>query len=181
MRELTARSLPAVAIAGCGAISAVGSGLDALKSALLGNASGLRASARFDHPRFQSSIVGAAPIESTDAPDNPAHSLATEALRQAVLEARASLASIPAERIGLVLSSTKANIEALERLSDQRPCSPRARRHLQADLLAVDLAAAHGARGPIQCVSLACVSGLIALQQGVKLIQRGATDAVLVV
>src|SRR5436309_3591481 len=69
----------------------------------------------------------------------------------------------------------------MERLADQRPCSERARRHLQGDLLAADLAAALGASGPIQCVSLACVSGLLALQQGAKLIQRGAADAVLVV
>ena len=39
----------------------------------------------------------------------------------------------------------------------------------------------HGARGPVQCVSVACVSGLVAISQGAKLIQRGAADAVLVV
>jgi 3-oxoacyl-[acyl-carrier-protein] synthase II len=52
---------------------------------------------------------------------------------------------------------------------------------LQGDLLAADLATPHGARGPVQCVSAACVSGLIAIQQGAKLIQRGVVDAVLVV
>jgi 3-oxoacyl-[acyl-carrier-protein] synthase II len=52
---------------------------------------------------------------------------------------------------------------------------------LQADLLAADLAAAHGACGPVQAVSVACVSGLIALMQGAKLIQRGLVDATLVV
>jgi 3-oxoacyl-(acyl-carrier-protein) synthase len=88
---------------------------------------------------------------------------------------------IPADRIGLVLSTTKANIEALERLSDGRPCSATARRHLQADLLAADLAAEFGAHGPVQNISNACVSGLVALMQGAKLIQRGAADAVLVV
>jgi 3-oxoacyl-[acyl-carrier-protein] synthase II len=97
------------------------------------------------------------------------------------MEAGDVLSKIPPERIGLVLASTKANIEALERLSGQRPCSETARRHLQSDLLATDLAAEHGARGPVQCVSVACVSGLVALQQGAKLIQRQAADAVLVV
>jgi 3-oxoacyl-(acyl-carrier-protein) synthase len=80
-----------------------------------------------------------------------------------------------------VLSTTKANIEALERLSDGRPCSDSARRHLQADLLAADLATEFGAHGPVQTVSVACVSGLAALMQGAKLIQREAADAVLVV
>jgi 3-oxoacyl-(acyl-carrier-protein) synthase len=79
-----------------------------------------------------------------------------------------------------VLSTTKANIEALERLTENRPCSEAARRHLQGDFLAADLARAHGADGPVQCVSLACISGLVAIQQGVKLIQRDAADAVLV-
>ena len=56
---MTTNSLPAVAIAGCGAICAVGSGVEALKSALHGNASGLHPSQRFDHQRYQSSVVGA--------------------------------------------------------------------------------------------------------------------------
>lgn len=180
MPEPTETPLPAVAIAGCGAITAVGCGVEALRAALRANASGLRPASRFDHPRYQSSIVGAAP-QNGAAHDNPAHHLATEAVREARDQAREALATIPAERIGLVLSTTKANIEALERLSDGRQCSASARRHLQADLLAADLAAEHGARGPVQCVSVACVSGLVAIQQGAKLIQRGAADAVLVI
>ena len=88
---------------------------------------------------------------------------------------------IPAERLGLVLSTTKANIEALERLADGRPCTAAARRHLQPDLLAADLATEYGLLGPVQTISVACVSGLIALMQGAKLIQRSAADAVLVV
>ena len=182
MPEPSQPSRPAVAIAGCGAITAVGSGVDTLRAALRDNASGLRPCARFDSPRFQSSIVGAAPRNGHGPdPDDPAWWLATDALEQACEQASDILVAIPAERIGLVLSTTKANIEALERLADNRPCSDAARRHLRAELLAADLAAAHGARGPVQCVSVACVSGLVALQQGAKLIQRGAADAVLVI
>jgi 3-oxoacyl-(acyl-carrier-protein) synthase len=171
---------PAVAIAGCGAITAAGRGVEALRSAIRTNASGLRPSDRFHQPRFQSRMVGAALPENGDL-DDPAWQLASAALEEARDHAREVLARIPAERTGLVLSTTKANLEALERLTDHRPCSAAARRHLQGDLLAVDLAAAHGAHGPVQCLSVACVSGLIALQQGAKLIQRGAADAVLVV
>ena len=171
-----------VAIAGCGVISAVGHGVAALSAALHANASGLRVSERFSSPRFQSSIVGAV-IENffrTDE-DDPAYRLAAEALRQARAEAQPILSSIPVARIGLVLATTKANIQALERLSDDRACSMAARRHLQGDLLAADLAAEFGAGGAVQCVSAACVSGLVAIQLGAKLIQRGAADAVLVV
>ena len=166
---------PGVAIAGCGVISAAGRDTAALLEAMRSNTSFLRRNDRFPVPRFQSNIVGTAPIDPTS--DNPAHQLATSALREAI---PATLGILP-ERLGLVLSTTKANIEALERLSDGRPCSAAARRHLQADLLACDLAAEFGARGPVQNISNACVSGLFALTQGAKLIQRGAADAVFVV
>src|SRR5476651_1794284 len=112
---------PNVAIAGCGAISAVGCGVDALLAALRANASGLRACEKFNSPRFQSSIVGAAPRNLDD--ENPAWFLTAEALKQARKEAQSILSSIPAERTGLVLAATKANIETLERLADNRPCS----------------------------------------------------------
>jgi len=186
---------PEVVIAGCGAISAVGCGLEPLLAALKNNSSGLRPLEKFSSPCFQSNIVGAVPgrdallrvradqqVSPTNfADDNPAWFLATEALKQARDSAQKILAEIPAGRIGLVLSTTKANIEALERISENRPCSETARRHLQANFLAVDLAKQSGARGPVQAVSVACVSGLIAISQGAKLIQRGEADAVLVV
>ena len=176
MRELRRSN---VAIAGCGAITAVGCGLEPLLVALQKNFSGLRPSEKFTSPRFQSNSVGATPRNFED--ENPAWFLASETLIQAREASQSILEKIPAERTGLVLSTTKANIEALERISENRPCSETARRHLQANLLAADLAAAHGARGPVQTVSVACVSGLMAIQQGVRMIQRDEADAVLVV
>ena len=179
MPELNPAHKTIAAIAGCGAVSAAGRGVGALREALRANTSGLVAAERFNHGRFQSNIVGATARSGDE--DNPAYWLAAEGLREACDQARDLLAKIPALRVGLVLATTKANIEALERLSDGRPCSAVARRHLRADLLAADLALEFGARGPVQCLSVACVSGTIALQQGAKLIQRGDADAVLVV
>jgi len=171
---------PSVVIAGCGVISAVGNGVESLHTALRANTSGLRPSARFDGPRFQSSMVGTA-LEESALTDNPAVQLASTALSEARSNAQSVLANLPASRLGLVLATNKANIEALERLSDGRPVSAAARRHLQPGLLAADLAAAAGVGGPVQTLSVACVSGLLALMQGARLIQRGAADAVLVV
>ncbi len=182
MPEVEPTYLPTVAIAGCGATTAVGCGLETLRVALRSNASGLRPCVRFDSPRFQSSIVGAVPQNGDTLHDqDPAFHLADTALTEARAEAKEVLTGISSDRIGLVLSTTKANIEAMERLSDGRSCSNSARRHLQGDLLATDLAGAHGAGGPVQCVSVACVSGLVAIQQGAKLIQCGKADAVFVV
>lgn len=171
---------PQVSIAGCGVVCAVGRGTEALLSALQENRTGLRPDARFRSPRFQSDIVGAAPRANLDS-DNPAHDLATAGLMEARAIAGDLIATVPRARVGLILATTKANIEALERLSTGRPCSDTARRHLQADLLAADLAAEHGAHGPVQCLSVACTSGNVALHQGAKWIQRGLADAVLVV
>src|SRR5271154_528233 len=179
MRESPANSLPVAAIAGCGAITAAGCGADKLLAALRANASGLRACEKFNSSRFQSNIVGAAPINLDD--ENPAWFLATEALKEARESSRNILEKISSERIGLVLATTKANVEALERISENHPCSDLARRHLQGNFLAEDLAKEFGAHGPIQCVSTACVSGLIAISQGAKIIQRGEADAVFVV
>lgn len=167
---------PRVTLASFGAVTAAGPDVSSLLDALRANASGLRANDRFNSPRFQSSIVGSA-LKSSE--DNPACELANTALAEARMNLGAI--AIAPERTGLVLSTTKANIETLERLMDGRACSEPARRHLQPELLADDLASAHGARGPRQTVSTACTSGTVALQQGAKLIQRGAADAVYVV
>ncbi len=102
-------------------------------------------------------------------------------MQQARDSAQKVLEKISAKRIGLVLSTTKANIRALELISENRPCSESARRHLQANFLAEDLAKEFNARGLIQTVSVACVSGLVAISQGTKMIQRDEADAVFVV
>jgi 3-oxoacyl-(acyl-carrier-protein) synthase len=102
-------------------------------------------------------------------------------LQQVRDSAQTILESIPAKRIALVLATTKANITALELILENRPCSEMARRHLQADLFAADLAQKFGAGGPVQTVSVACVSGLVAISQGAKLIQHGEADAVFVI
>ena len=180
MHDFAKLSLPNVIIAGCGATTAVGVGVDALRTAMRSNRSGLRKCERFSDGHFQSSIAGAA-LQNGQERDDPAYELAHQALTEACREAQTVLRSVTPERLGLVLATTKANIEALERLSDGRDCSEMARRHLQGDLLAEDLAAKYQAEGPVQCVSNACVSGLIAIQQGARLIQRGDADAVLVV
>jgi len=180
MHDIAKRSFPKVAIAGCGAISAVGVGVEALQTALRTNASGLRKCERFNDGLFQSNIAGVA-LPNSEERDDPAYDLANQALQEACEQAEVVLQSVPPQRVGLVLATTKANIEALERLSDRRACSEMARRHLQGDLLAEDLADVHGAEGPVQCISNACVSGLIGIQQGARLIQRGDADAVLVV
>ena len=180
---------PAPVIASCGAVTALGLGLEPLERALQKNDSGLRADRRFAGHRHQSDVAGCVPEPVFDElraampshADAPAFLLAESALRQAELRAGDWFAAVPPGRRGLVLSTTKADVAALERLVEGHPCSAPARRHILPGLLAADLAEARGVRGLVECVSVACVSGLLALQQGARWIQRGIADAVFVV
>ena len=113
--------------------------------------------------------------------DTRAFLFAAAALKEAVKNAATILDSVPANRRSFVLSTTKANIEALDKLVRQQPVSAVAQRQIQPAFLAADLAKAFDCRGQVQCVSAACISGLSALQQGAALIRRGLADAVFVV
>jgi 3-oxoacyl-[acyl-carrier-protein] synthase II len=186
--ESTPESRAAVAVAGCGAVTAAGRGLGALAAAVAANDGCLRHDVRFAGGRFQSDVVGAVPPDIWEAlrragrgpEDDPAFLLADDALDQARRDAAPRLAAADPDRTGLVLSTTKANALGLEAVADGRACSPEARRHASPVRLAEDLAGRHGARGPVECVSMACASGLVALQQAARMILRDEADAVLV-
>jgi 3-oxoacyl-(acyl-carrier-protein) synthase len=179
----------AVAIAGCGAVTALGLGLEPLAQALRANASGLRPAEQLADRGYQSTVAGWVPPGALErlraaqaGPDDArAFLLAHAALEQAGQNAPAWPYPAPPSRRGLVLSTTKSDMEAFERLFNRLPCSPAARRHVQPALLAEDLAAAFDLGGPVRCVSAACISGLLAIQQGATLIRRGLADVVFVV
>jgi 3-oxoacyl-[acyl-carrier-protein] synthase II len=198
-----------VSIAAGGAVSALGLGWERLEQAVSANVTGLRDCPRLRGKGYQSTVTGFVPEEvwgelrerNRVHDDAPAFLLADAVLREALLNlpsrrreetpnfpatrtggCEGSLFdSIPPSRRGLVLSTTKADITALERVFRQQPCSVTAQRHLFPALLAADLAAAHDLAGPVQCVSVACISGLLAIQQGVLLIQEDKADIVFVV
>jgi 3-oxoacyl-[acyl-carrier-protein] synthase II len=200
---------PRVAIAASGEVTALGLGHERLEQAVLGNAIGLRDCPRLAGKGYQSTVGGYVPDEvwSSLRERDPAHAgapaflLADAALREARANfssngpkvtpgspnaqtggcARSPLDAVPASRRGLVLSTTKADITALEGALRHQPGSVMAQRHLFPALLAADLGAAHDIAGPVQCVSIACVSGLLAIQQGALLIQEDKADLVFVV
>ncbi len=179
---------PRIVIAGWGAVTALGLGVPPLMDALRTNASGLRPSERLAGKMYQSKVAGWvleevwAQLRAKDPThaDAGAFLLARAALEEAAANAEAALQRVPAARRGLVLATTKADLTALEREFRKEPCSAAARRHIQPGLLAADLAEAASVAGPVQCVSAACISGLLALQQGASLILRGSADLVLV-
>jgi 3-oxoacyl-(acyl-carrier-protein) synthase len=207
---------PRVAIAGAGAVTALGLGVEPLRQALRTNAGGLRPRDCVIGKTRQSVIAGWVPEatveqlcsrrETSSVSSSRAFLFAHAALREAGQNAAGILNSVPPARRGFVLSTTKANIEALETLLKSRSSRglPRqseaaagnevpssksepphvgcydTQRQIQPAFLAADLAAASQITGPVQCVSAACISGLLAIQQGAALIRRGQADLVLV-
>lgn len=171
---------PTNIITGCAAVTALGDGLAPLEHALADNTSALHPCARFTGKNYQTDVVGAIPDALWDElrcanpahADAPAFLLAHHVIRQ--------LRPQVTGRVGLVLSTTKADITALERVQAGQPCSDAARRHILPGQLAADLATANKINGPVRCVSVACVSGLLAIQTGTELLQRGEADAVIV-
>ena len=180
---------PAAAIAGCGALTAAGLGLEPLQRAVAANASALQRRERIIGKTRQSIVGGFVPDgivgQLCDADhahaDSRAFLFAAAAMKEASKNTGFIADPFPAPRRGLVLSTTKANIEALEKLVRRQPVSARAQRHIQPAFLAADLAEHFACRGPVQCVSAACISGLSALQQGAAIIRRGHADVVFVV
>ena len=177
-----------IAIAGCGAVTATGLGMELLQRAVAANASALQQREWVIGKTSQTVVAGfiadeiVGQLRAADAvhADSRAFLFAAAALQEAAFQTKNILNSVPATRRGLVLSTTKANIEALDKLVRKQPVSAVAQRQIQPAFLAADLAAAFDFRGPVQCVSAACISGLSALQQGAALIRRGLADLVFV-
>ena len=177
-----------VAIAACGAVAATGLGLAPLQHAVAANASALQRRDCVIGKTRQSVVAGFVPEEIVESlraadatyADSRAFLFAAVALRETVTNASQILESVPPSRRGFVLSTTKANIEALDQLVRRQPVSAGAQRQIQPAFLATDLAAHFECRGPVQCVSAACISGLLALQQAAAFIRRGLADVVLV-
>ena len=113
--------------------------------------------------------------------DSPAFLLAHGAITQAKQNHSELWTATPPSRRALVLSTTKAEITALERTLRGEPCSLAVRRRMVPGALARDLAALHEIQGPVRCVSTACISGLLALQIAARQIQAGETDLAMVV
>jgi 3-oxoacyl-(acyl-carrier-protein) synthase len=172
-----------ISVVGMGAVSAVGDGVASLLRAVRTHVSGLAECERFTAGAYMTNRVGSVPEavwKSISPSASPAYALAHRALEEARQQAAPDLAGIDPARCGLVLSTTKAEVGALGTLVAGRECDARARRHILPRELAADLAGALGIGGPVQCVSVACISGLLAIQQGARLILSGAADAVLV-
>ncbi|MBT3191326.1 MAG: beta-ketoacyl-[acyl-carrier-protein] synthase family protein [Verrucomicrobia bacterium] len=173
------------AIVGLGIVSAAGIGADETLEAIRANQPRLRDVPEYAEGPYMTSRVGALPEGAWERlgceGSSRVYAAADAAVRQAIAQAAPQLKDIPADRIGLVLSTTKAEVAALDAFVAGTPASENASRHILASEVAADLMASNHFGGPVQCVSVACISGLLAIQQGARLILSSDVDAVVVV
>ncbi len=173
------------AIIGLGIVSAAGVGADATLRAIKANETRLQDVPEYRDGPYMTARFGALPEGTWDDMlrhgNSRIYALSNQALSEAVQQASPQLQHISPDRIGLVLSTTKAEIAALESLTAGDEPDPVARRHIFSSEIARDLASENRLQGPVQCVSVACISGLLAIQQGARLILSSQADAVVVV
>lgn len=165
-------------------VTALGAGTDEVWRRMLEGSGGIRPLRRFAPGKFLTEVAAEVPLETESLlrAREPAPA-AGRAWLFALAAARRALEACPAVdrplRTGLVLSTTKGEIGAIERLVTH-PADP-VDAHHDPGAFARDLSAALGLAGPVLAVSNACASGLVAVAQGARLLRRGEADRVLVV
>lgn len=165
-------------------VTSLGAGCEEVWSQMTRGACGLRPMKRFPHGKYRTDVAGEIPDEVMAglAPDGPgadetrAYALALGVGRRLV---RALPADLPRQRTGLVLATTKAEIDELHHKVLSRPTSGRER--FNPFVMARDLARDLGLAGPVLAASSACASGSIAIIQAARLLTRGEADRVLVI
>ncbi|HOE67415.1 MAG TPA: beta-ketoacyl-[acyl-carrier-protein] synthase family protein [Candidatus Hydrogenedentes bacterium] len=169
---------PPCVITAASAVTSLGADVEAAWSGMMRNIRGIRPMQRLPRGRYRSDVAGEIPAELEAALEAPpgarVRRLALHAARQALRQAPGSR-----DRTGLVLATTKADIDglgaALRGEIAQWPA------HYDPAALAIDLAQALGLEGPVLAVSNACASGLVAVAQAARLLRRNDAERMLVV
>ncbi len=168
-------------------ITSLGVGLDHNFKQMLAGQCGIRQLQRFQTGKYFSDKAGEIPPEVFDelARNNTTkHESKVFILSQAVIDRlTGKLADmridLSAQRTGLVLSTTKADIDALKPVAlgeSEQPLND----YWNSSSLARDIADANGLTGPVMAVSNACASGVVAVLLARKLLQQNAADMMVV-
>ncbi len=173
-----------IAIVGRGLATALGSGLDAVWAALLAGTCGIGLMQRFPTGKYHTDLAGELPADLfgslKKSGENLALQLGLEVIDQARSEASNAGCDLTAQRTGLVLSTTKADIAPLEAaVSGNCPAGKSGNVSLYG--LAGNLARQSAVTGPVLTVSNACASGVLAQIQAARLLTRGLADFMIVV
>ena len=197
-----------IVITGVGAASPIGIGYDAFLQSLDQGTSGVRRLRVFDSPEFPvrvgAEVVGFDPKLHVAARKNlkvmsRSIQLAFASAQLAVAQARLSSSGVDPERFGVVFGADMMQLEPNELVDAFRPCVAEGKfDYAQWDertmgemfplwmlkylpnMPACHVAIAHDARGPNNTIVLGDASSLLAIAEGMRVIQRGATDVMIV-
>jgi 3-oxoacyl-(acyl-carrier-protein) synthase len=168
-------------------VTALGSGAEVVWKEMLRYSCGIKPMRRFPHGRYQTDFAAEAPEElaegsrSESAGDgfSLAHSLALQVARNALKHAFGNRLISNGSKIGLVLSTTKADIAEFERLFTDR--GKQGRGLFNPYMLARRLAEDLDIGGPVLSVSGACASGLLGVIHAARMLLRGSVEIAVVV
>jgi len=146
---------------GCGLVTPVGNSPSEVLSAVRAGKSAFRLYDGWPEP-YYASLLDRKGFEGPSFFDHIALQAASAAVQEAGIDASSS-------RVGLVLSTIKGNIEKIDS------------EDVSLAVVAESLAKALGVKTAPVVVSNACISGLAALLQGVRMIRSGAYDHIIVV
>ncbi|MCE2390079.1 MAG: beta-ketoacyl-ACP synthase II [Proteobacteria bacterium] len=193
--RLTSRTLELrrVVVTGMGTLNPLGNDVGTSWNGALKGESGIRPVERFevdDMPvRFAGQVVGFDPSDVFEKKevrrlDRFLH-LAMGAAVQAVEDSGLDLSRVPSERVGVMVGSGIAGLQALydncTALADRGPSKvspffvPTAIANMASGLISMR----YGVRGPNSCVVTACTTGTHNLGDAYRLIQRGDADAMI--
>jgi 3-oxoacyl-[acyl-carrier-protein] synthase II len=177
-----------------GAVTPLGTGLDAYWSGLVAGRSGVGAITAFDAGALECRIAGQVPdfdpldwLEDRKEARRLARfsQFAIAASRQALADAGLAVSAGNASRVGVCIGSGMGGLGALEEqfdvLRDRGPgrVSPFTVPMMIPNMAAGNVAIAVGAQGPNTCPVTACASGSHAIGEAYEIIRRGDADAVL--
>jgi len=171
-----------VGIVGAGIVTALGVGLDQNWSALVNAKSGIETLTGFPADHYITDVAAAVSERSMnmiyeelgDDSLSRAYSMAIWAGQKALAER-----SINPEKISLILSTAKADFKEFEDTLNSGTQS--SARRFNPGVMAREVADHLNLGGRAFAVSNACASGLIAIIQGARMLQRGSAEHLLVV
>ena len=174
-------------IIGMDIVTALGSGTDVVWKEMLRYTCGIRPMRRFRQGRYQTDFAAEAPAEltagfrsgATGDGFSLAYSLALLVAHNAIEHAFGKRFMADGSKVGLVLSTTKADMAEFERLFADR--GKPGRGLFNPYLLARQLASDLGIRGPVLAVSGACASGLLAIIHAARMLLRNSVEFAVVV
>jgi 3-oxoacyl-[acyl-carrier-protein] synthase II len=197
-----------IVITGVGAASPIGIGYEAVANALATGSSGVRRLKVFDSPEFPVRVGGEVvdfdPKRHVSARKNlkvmsRSIQLAFASAQLAVEQANLAGSGVDPERFGVVFGADMMQLEPNELVDAFRPCVAEGKfDYAQWDesamgemfplwmlkylpnMPACHVAIAHDARGPNNTIVLAEASSLLAIAEGMRVIQRGAADVMIV-